>query len=230
MTTISAHDYLFFFFNDTATTEIYTLSLHDALPISLLGHGGGLPVVADRQAEEVHVREEDRQGRDQAEEYQQGQNGNLQEEQEEGCDGRGDHRADGGERGVHPGHREVFFGAQSDVRAKEAVLELRVFFPASLNELPEHAPRDLLLRSQAHAHGLRALRQFYHVRCLIRLLPGPAPLRLRERPARLELLKCAATQPSHLRLRRPSRVPAPAVPSPRGPASRFRPGTGNTAH
>src|SRR5260370_10062411 len=30
-----AHDRsIFFFFNDTATTEIYTLSLHDALPIS----------------------------------------------------------------------------------------------------------------------------------------------------------------------------------------------------
>src|SRR2546422_7871813 len=28
---------VFFFFNDTATTEIYTLSLHDALPISLCG-------------------------------------------------------------------------------------------------------------------------------------------------------------------------------------------------
>src|SRR5256885_16652829 len=27
-------EYFFFFFNDTATTEIYTLSLHDALPIS----------------------------------------------------------------------------------------------------------------------------------------------------------------------------------------------------
>src|SRR3712207_8901507 len=27
-----------FFFNDTATTEIYTLSLHDALPICLLVH------------------------------------------------------------------------------------------------------------------------------------------------------------------------------------------------
>src|SRR5215204_1178628 len=27
--------FFFFFFNDTATTEIYTLSLHDALPISL---------------------------------------------------------------------------------------------------------------------------------------------------------------------------------------------------
>src|SRR5256885_15888581 len=26
--------HFFFFFNDTATTEIYTLSLHDALPIS----------------------------------------------------------------------------------------------------------------------------------------------------------------------------------------------------
>src|SRR2546425_7820312 len=33
----------FFFFNDTATTEIYTLSLHDALPIwrCWLGGGGG---------------------------------------------------------------------------------------------------------------------------------------------------------------------------------------------
>src|SRR5258705_11097265 len=30
----SAIVFLFFFFNDTATTEIYTLSLHDALPIS----------------------------------------------------------------------------------------------------------------------------------------------------------------------------------------------------
>src|SRR5947209_18534056 len=32
---------IFFFFNDTATTEIYTLSLHDALPI-FLRVGGGL--------------------------------------------------------------------------------------------------------------------------------------------------------------------------------------------
>src|SRR5256885_12687897 len=32
----------FFFFNDTATTEIYTLSLHDALPISgSVGDSGG---------------------------------------------------------------------------------------------------------------------------------------------------------------------------------------------
>src|SRR3989442_11681837 len=30
------HSSVFFFFNDTATTEIYTLSLHDALPISIL--------------------------------------------------------------------------------------------------------------------------------------------------------------------------------------------------
>src|SRR3712207_9184427 len=28
--------FFFFFFNDTATTEIYTLSLHDALPISMV--------------------------------------------------------------------------------------------------------------------------------------------------------------------------------------------------
>src|SRR2546422_4574297 len=33
--------FLFFFFNDTATTEIYTLSLHDALPIYLRGDARG---------------------------------------------------------------------------------------------------------------------------------------------------------------------------------------------
>src|SRR3712207_8688773 len=32
----SRRAFIFFFFNDTATTEIYTLSLHDALPISEL--------------------------------------------------------------------------------------------------------------------------------------------------------------------------------------------------
>src|SRR5258708_31764295 len=32
--TRSLEIFFFFFFNDTATTEIYTLSLHDALPIS----------------------------------------------------------------------------------------------------------------------------------------------------------------------------------------------------
>src|SRR5260221_14316847 len=32
-TTLHPSQFFFFFFNDTATTEIYTLSLHDALPI-----------------------------------------------------------------------------------------------------------------------------------------------------------------------------------------------------
>src|SRR5260221_5474310 len=35
----------FFFFNDTATTEIYTLSLHDALPIYLFRHHYNIPLV-----------------------------------------------------------------------------------------------------------------------------------------------------------------------------------------
>src|SRR2546427_9009576 len=42
--TASQNLLLFFFFNDTATTEIYTLSLHDALPIlvgAVAGGGGG---------------------------------------------------------------------------------------------------------------------------------------------------------------------------------------------
>src|SRR2546428_8347239 len=37
---------LFFFFNDTATTEIYTLSLHDALPISGSSWTAGPPCPA----------------------------------------------------------------------------------------------------------------------------------------------------------------------------------------
>src|SRR3712207_9165793 len=35
---------IFFFFNDTATTEIYTLSLHDALPICQGRHDQGVLV------------------------------------------------------------------------------------------------------------------------------------------------------------------------------------------
>src|SRR2546430_4535846 len=35
--TLSFFFFFFFFFNDTATTEIYTLSLHDALPICGFG-------------------------------------------------------------------------------------------------------------------------------------------------------------------------------------------------
>src|SRR5258708_34883339 len=48
--------FIFFFFNDTATTEIYTLSLHDALPISAIPadqaprrRASSLPLI-DRQA------------------------------------------------------------------------------------------------------------------------------------------------------------------------------------
>src|SRR2546429_2676826 len=37
----------FFFFNDTATTEIYTLSLHDALPISIV-RGAAAQVAVQR--------------------------------------------------------------------------------------------------------------------------------------------------------------------------------------
>src|SRR2546429_6795084 len=39
--------YFFFFFNDTATTEIYTLSLHDALPIFVLGERATLRPFAE---------------------------------------------------------------------------------------------------------------------------------------------------------------------------------------
>src|SRR3712207_8929465 len=41
--------YFFFFFNDTATTEIYTLSLHDALPISEVLDGRVLNLLGTRR-------------------------------------------------------------------------------------------------------------------------------------------------------------------------------------
>src|SRR5437867_12227896 len=44
---VSTFVYIFFFFNDTATTEIYTLSLHDALPISTMR----IPLVRGREFE-----------------------------------------------------------------------------------------------------------------------------------------------------------------------------------
>src|SRR2546422_5599001 len=45
---------VFFFFNDTATTEIYTLSLHDALPICLFGD----IIFVDGDGQEIFRREE----------------------------------------------------------------------------------------------------------------------------------------------------------------------------
>src|SRR5256885_14107723 len=50
--------FLFFFFNDTATTEIYTLSLHDALPICPLNRDGGerrLNVAVTRARQELRI-------------------------------------------------------------------------------------------------------------------------------------------------------------------------------
>src|SRR5260221_7805233 len=53
---------IFFFFNDTATTEIYTLSLHDALPICIAAHiqrhrgGSRCAVDQDRGADRKSTR------------------------------------------------------------------------------------------------------------------------------------------------------------------------------
>src|SRR3712207_8756892 len=61
------HRLIFFFFNDTATTEIYTLSLHDALPIcarSLVQvRGGATGGAAGRASEADPDRDEGRSRR-----------------------------------------------------------------------------------------------------------------------------------------------------------------------
>src|SRR5438105_15049564 len=57
--TIPCYVFYFFFFNDTATTEIYTLSLHDALPI----FGGRLRRGDDRYGHRAGSRFWSRQSR-----------------------------------------------------------------------------------------------------------------------------------------------------------------------
>src|SRR5437867_12780260 len=54
---LSDSTYFFFFFNDPPTTEIYTLSLHDALPISLAGEHDfvRLPDQPAQHAHEEHT-------------------------------------------------------------------------------------------------------------------------------------------------------------------------------
>src|ERR1022692_5273239 len=47
--------WFFFFFNDTATTEIYTLSLHDALPISVLSKCSGIHVLQPCVHDAAHL-------------------------------------------------------------------------------------------------------------------------------------------------------------------------------
>src|SRR2546430_16375179 len=61
------HFFFFFFFNDTATTEIYTLSLHDALPICsrfVVLHGqrtpDDLPPLGRNAGESASGQQEDR--------------------------------------------------------------------------------------------------------------------------------------------------------------------------
>src|SRR3989454_2381775 len=61
----------FFFFNDTATTEIYTLSLHDALPISAARRGaessrGKLPIPAPAAWGQGAARADERKARGRA--------------------------------------------------------------------------------------------------------------------------------------------------------------------
>src|SRR5690349_5069081 len=68
--------FFFFFFNDTATTEIYTLSLHDALPISEGEAGEGIPrlvsmrrLFACPQHFGEHQHDEQRNGEGRSEEH-----------------------------------------------------------------------------------------------------------------------------------------------------------------
>src|SRR5215469_4741254 len=57
--TSSSAPIFFFFFNDTATTEIYTLSLHDALPISRCLASCSRIVVAPRMSGSMDGRSEE---------------------------------------------------------------------------------------------------------------------------------------------------------------------------
>src|SRR2546422_3577857 len=66
--------FFFFFFNDTATTEIYTLSLHDALPIYRGGFVGRKQVRQPNQSARVE--------RDESEQQQEGEVGLVHRSEE----------------------------------------------------------------------------------------------------------------------------------------------------
>src|SRR2546430_11225292 len=67
-TALRAPTSVFFFFNDTATTEIYTLSLHDALPISE-GPDEGAGELPRPHQRRVHLPEEEELRRGRSEEH-----------------------------------------------------------------------------------------------------------------------------------------------------------------
>src|SRR5690242_21001106 len=58
MILLSSSFFFFFFFNDTATTEIYTLSLHDALPIPSTSPCSTTPCCASRPGDAMRRSEE----------------------------------------------------------------------------------------------------------------------------------------------------------------------------
>src|SRR2546421_6741288 len=59
----------FFFFNDTATTEIYTLSLHDALPIFISRAAGTMPLAITADTASPAVRSALKSARPRSEEH-----------------------------------------------------------------------------------------------------------------------------------------------------------------
>src|SRR5947209_12079089 len=66
-----SYTHALFFFNDTATTEIYTLSLHDALPISYAARSQpGAPALQQRVGQQVdHDRSEEHTSELQSRQY-----------------------------------------------------------------------------------------------------------------------------------------------------------------
>src|SRR5947208_14645797 len=50
---VVSFSYMFFFFNETATTEIYTLSLHDALPISRMSSSRRFAISLTRRPQQL---------------------------------------------------------------------------------------------------------------------------------------------------------------------------------
>src|SRR3990170_283532 len=197
-------------------------------PAALLRERRGLSLVENGQPEGIHVRDEDRERGDEAENRDQRADVDANEGQEEHGDERGDHRGDRGDRRVHPRDREVLLWPEADVRPEQVVLELLVFAAAGLDERAERLPCELLPRCQPDGNGLRALGKLHEVVTLLRLLLARAePLRLREGATGLELFEGGATQRPHLPLRS-LWWPSPASPSRPGSASRSPVGTGST--
>src|SRR3712207_6558439 len=156
--------YFFFFFNDTATTEIYTLSLHDALPIFIADEGQDIPVgeaiaFIQGEGEEVPERGDGRAQSDEAEEAAGGAEGGGEGQAATATEAPAERAAEEAAPTTDDGRADGRFRASPIVRrlAQENNLDLsRIEGTGPAGRIVERDVRAAMERGDAQADGRAA--------------------------------------------------------------------------